>query len=86
MSHPLPELNVEQLTVSQRLDLISLLWDSIPDSVDALPIPDWHRQELEKRLAAADAAPEAGIPWEQVQPIALLSGLSNPRDDMIYEC
>jgi putative addiction module component (TIGR02574 family) len=67
MSHPLPELNVEQLTVSQRLDLISLLWDSIPDSVDALPIPDWHRQELEKRLAAADAAPEAGIPWEQVR-------------------
>lgn len=67
MSPSLPGLDIGQLTVTQRLDLITLLWDSIPESVDALPVPEWHRQELERRLAAADAAPEAGIPWEQVK-------------------
>ena len=66
MSHPLPELDINQLNVDQRLDLIGLLWDSIPDSVETLGVPEWHRQELERRLAAADAAPEAGIPWQQV--------------------
>src|SRR5437899_3963817 len=42
---PLPELDIDQLTVPQRLELIALLWDSIPDSLDALPVPEWHRQE-----------------------------------------
>ncbi len=67
MSHALPELDIDHLTVDQRLELIALLWDSIPDSVEALPVPDWHRQELERRLAAADADPQAAIPWEQVR-------------------
>jgi len=71
MSQQLPEAAAEllrtPLTVTQRLELIGELWDSIPDSVEALPIPDWHRDELERRLAAADADPEAAIPWEEVK-------------------
>ena len=67
MSQPVRELDIDQLSVPQRLDLITRLWDSIPNSTDALPIPDWHRQELARRLAAADAAPEEAIPWEEVQ-------------------
>jgi putative addiction module component (TIGR02574 family) len=67
MPQVLTERDIDELTISQRLDLIALLWDSIPDTVDALPVPEWHRQELERRLAAADAHPEAAIPWEQVK-------------------
>jgi putative addiction module component (TIGR02574 family) len=67
MSQSLPELDINQLTVVQRLELIALLWDSIPDSLEGQPVPEWHRQELERRLADADATPEAGIPWEQVR-------------------
>jgi putative addiction module component (TIGR02574 family) len=47
--------------------LIGLLWDSIPDAAEAPPVLDWHQQELDRRLAAADAAPEAAIPWDRVQ-------------------
>jgi putative addiction module component (TIGR02574 family) len=67
MSQSVPESDIEQLSVSQRLNLITLLWDSIPDSPEAMAMPEWHRQELERRLAEADAAPESGIPWEQVR-------------------
>lgn len=71
MSQQLPEaaaaLLTTPLTVEQRLELIGELWDGIPDSVDALPLPDWHREELERRLAAADAQPDAAIPWETVK-------------------
>jgi putative addiction module component (TIGR02574 family) len=55
------------LTVEQRLELIGELWDGISDSLEALPVPDWHREELDRRLAAADANPDAGIPWEQIK-------------------
>ena len=63
----LPDLDLEQLTVAQKLELIGQLWDSIPDTVEELPVPEWHREELERRLQSADAAPELGIPWEQVR-------------------
>lgn len=67
MSQSLPDLDIEQLTVPQRLELIGQLWDRIPASAEALPIPEWHREELERRLADADAHPEAAIPWDQVR-------------------
>ena len=71
MSQQLPnaaeELLKMPLTVQQRLELIGELWDSIPDSIDALPVPEWHREELERRLAAADADPDAAIPWEDIR-------------------
>jgi putative addiction module component (TIGR02574 family) len=60
-------LDLGQLSLDQRLELIGLLWDSIPDAAEAPPVLDWHRQELDRRLAAADATPEAAIPWERVQ-------------------
>lgn len=63
----LTELEIDRLTVPQRLELIDLLWDSISDSAEEMPLPEWHRQELERRLEAADAAPEAAIPWHQVR-------------------
>jgi putative addiction module component (TIGR02574 family) len=67
MAQSLSDVAIKQLSVAERLDLISELWDSIPDSVDELPIPEWHREELERRLAAADANPGAAIPLEEVR-------------------
>lgn len=55
MSQQLPdaanELLKTPLTVQQRIELIGELWDGIPDSIDALPVPDWHREELDRRLS-----------------------------------
>jgi len=71
MSQQLPkaaeELLKTPLTVPQRVELIGELWDGIPDSVDALPVSEWHREELERRLAAADADPDAAISWEDIR-------------------
>ena len=71
MSQQLPEVASEllrtPLSVEQRLELIGELWDSILDSMEALSVPDWHREELDRRLAAADANPDAAIPWEEVK-------------------
>jgi putative addiction module component (TIGR02574 family) len=67
MAESLSAVAIKQLSVAERLDLISELWDSIPDSLDELPRPDWHREELERRLGAADDDPDAAIPWEEVR-------------------
>lgn len=61
------ELLRTPLTVQQRIELIGQLWDGIPDSIEALPMPDWHREELDRRLALAEAEPDAAVPWEEVK-------------------
>lgn len=70
MSAQLPEVANEllktPLTVQQRIELIGELWDGIADSLEALPVPEWHREELDRRLAAADADPDGGVPWAEV--------------------
>ena len=63
----LSEHRVEKLTVADRLELIGLIWDSILDSGQPLPIPAWHLKEIQRRAHEADAHPENGIPWEQVK-------------------
>ncbi len=67
MAESLSDVAIKQLSVAERLDLIGVLWDSIPDSLEELPTPEWHREELERRLNAADIDPDGAIPWEEVR-------------------
>ena len=65
MDLTLEQFGMDRLSPQQRLELIGLLWDSLPDETPFVP-PDWHRRELERRVAAADADPGAAEAWEQV--------------------
>jgi putative addiction module component (TIGR02574 family) len=67
MNPTLQDFGIDRLSVDQRLDLIGLIWDSIIDEPENLPVPEWHIRELERRLASAEANPEAAIPWEVVK-------------------
>jgi putative addiction module component (TIGR02574 family) len=67
MSDSTSNVDFHGLTSPQKLEVIGQLWDSIPDSIDDLPLPDSHRDELERRLESADANPAAAIPWEQLR-------------------
>jgi putative addiction module component (TIGR02574 family) len=55
------------LPLEQRLKLIEDLWDSIEADTDALPLPDWHRAEIDRRLDALDTGASVGAPWEEVR-------------------
>jgi len=67
-------LGLDQMTVADRLALIEVIWDSLPQEVEAQDVPAWHWAELEKRLAAAEAQPSVGRPWRDV-----LDGLGKPK-------
>ena len=53
-----------RLPVEERLALVEQLWDSIAADASQVPVPDWHKAELDRRLA--DENPER-LTWEQVQ-------------------
>ena len=65
MSLTLEQFGIDRLSTQQRCELITLIWDSLPDDAPFTP-PDWHLRELEKRIAAADAQPGAAEAWEAV--------------------
>lgn len=67
MSDLQSNFDFQGLSSPEKLEVIGRLWDSIPDSLVELPLLDSHREELERRLEAADANPAAAIPWEVVR-------------------
>ena len=66
MSIDFKSLGIHQLSVPERLELIEQIWETLPDQVDRLEIPDWHQEELAKRRSEAEANPSLGKPWREV--------------------
>jgi putative addiction module component (TIGR02574 family) len=56
---------IMRLPPSERLRLVEDIRDSLTVSPDEVPIPDWHREELELRLA--DPSEGATLTWDQVR-------------------
>ena len=67
MNKHLSPADMRELPVSDRLRLIEELWDSLDGEADELPLPEWHRAELDKRLDALDQGKSTGAPWNEVR-------------------
>lgn len=65
MKTPLPDL--DQLSTSERLQLVQDLWDSIAAEPESVPITEAQKQELERRLSAYHKDKEAGASWAEVK-------------------
>ncbi len=61
------DIPIDHLTVDQRLELMDRLWTSIQPDAESAEWPDWHPDEVERRIAEADAHPEASIPLEDLR-------------------
>ena len=66
MSSALRDLGIDRMCREDRLQLLGDIWDSLTPVTDA-GIPESHRDMLDSRLAAADADPSTGMPWEEVR-------------------
>jgi putative addiction module component (TIGR02574 family) len=66
MAPTIKNLGIDRMSPEDRLRLIEEIWDSL-SPIDQLEIPQSHRDELDRRLAEADADPSAGSPWEEVR-------------------
>lgn len=66
MSVDVQALGIDRLSVDERLELIDLIWDSLPDTVGPSEVPAWHLAELTKRRIEAANNPGAGKPWREV--------------------
>lgn len=59
--------DIAAMPIQRRIELVEDIWNSIAELPEALEIPAWHQEELENRLAAYHANPNAGSPWSEVK-------------------
>jgi len=58
---------VFELTLSEKLQLLEDLWDSIAQVPEQIPVFDWQKEELAKRKAAYSQKPNSGSSWEEAK-------------------
>jgi putative addiction module component (TIGR02574 family) len=56
---------IMKLPPAERLRLVEDIWDSLTASPEDVPVPDWHREELERRLDDPNEA--ATLTWDEVR-------------------
>jgi len=55
------------LSVSERIRLVTEIWDSIAEFPDEIELTPSTRKLLDKRLAAYRENPDQGSPWQEVK-------------------
>ena len=55
-----------ELAVPERMQLVEAIWDSISAAPESLPLTQWQREELDRRLAEYEADPASGSSLDQV--------------------
>ena len=55
------------LPISERIKLVTEIWDSIAEFPDEIELSPSTRKLLAKRLAAYRANPDEGSPWKEVK-------------------
>ena len=58
---------LNEMSVSEKLQAISLIWDSLLEDPDTIPAPDWQREELEKRTQRLDSGETAVSDWDEAE-------------------
>ncbi len=54
-----------KLPVQERIQLVQEIWDSIAVTPEQVPVPEWHKRELDRRLDNPDPGPS--LSWEETR-------------------
>ena len=67
MNKILSREKLRALSVPERMELLDDVWASLVEQPDRVPVPEWHREVLDERLAAHQKDPDAARPWKEVK-------------------
>lgn len=64
-------IEVDSWPVADRIRLVQEVWNRLADEGHHLELSEGMKLEIDRRLSAYAANPNAAIPWEQVEAEAL---------------
>ena len=57
----------DHLSFPQKLQLVEDLWDQIAQSTELIPVPDWQKEELDRRELENQEHPAMNLSWDEVK-------------------
>ena len=64
---PFAKKDILDLSVSERIQLVQDIWDSIAEVPESVSLTENEKAEIDKRLDAYHNDPNAGSPWLTVR-------------------
>jgi putative addiction module component (TIGR02574 family) len=61
------DLNLDKLTIQEKLQAMEMLWDDICRNVSDIPSPTWHEKLLKKREQQLQEGVDTFIDWDQAK-------------------
>lgn len=58
---------LDQMSVREKLEAISQIWDSLGETPDQIPVPDWQKEELKRRGERLDSGESTVSDWEEAE-------------------
>ena len=59
--------DIAQLSISERIQLVEDIWDSLVIAPEQLPVSETQQEELDRRMEAYGDNSERGISWQELQ-------------------
>jgi hypothetical protein len=67
-NHSMPvTLPLNEMSISEKLQLMEALWEDLSRNVEALESPEWHREVLEERERRIVSGEAGFSSWEQAK-------------------
>ena len=63
----LTQANVLNLSISERIQLVEDIWDTIAEVPEEVGLTEEQKAELDRRVDAYHRNPDEGSPWEMVR-------------------
>ena len=58
--------SLHNLPVADKLRIVGQLWDDIGASAETAGLQDWHKDEIHRRVAELETAPESAITEDEL--------------------
>lgn len=58
---------IAALSSAEKLQLIGELWDDVASNPKDVPVPEWIKDELDRRKAAHEKDPSSARTWDEVK-------------------
>lgn len=63
----MPTLPLEKMAVSEKLQIMEELWSDLCCNQDQIPIPEWHKDLLDKRAELVKQGKATFVDWESAK-------------------
>lgn len=67
MTQLLDKLNIRDLSIEERIQLVGEIWDSIAEEEGEFKLTEAQQEEIDRRLESLRANPDQVISWEEIK-------------------